>query len=360
MAPLDGALYRFQHRSLAVSTSIAYRFWAFLLRPGAATLEGKTVRELVTRFEALLERDLDNVRRGYYSRALLYQLPLAGYALTIPEGVVEAGRILWRRYRNHFDDVPRAEADGYPSYYLRNFHWQSDGWLSERSARLYDPSVEFLFGGVADVMRRMALPPVVEAIRDFAKPRVLDVGCGTGRFFLQLAQTVPQAQLYGIELSPYYARHAAKLLAGRDVTIVTERAESMPWADASFDAVTSVFLFHELPPKVRRAVVREMRRVVRVGGRVVICDSAQLADSAEIKDALLAFPEAYHEPFYRGYLRDDLAELLDECGLTVESVEPHLVAKVVVARREARGRRGNGAARIRRPREKERARRSRA
>jgi ubiquinone/menaquinone biosynthesis C-methylase UbiE len=113
----------------------------------------------------------------------------------------------------------------------------------------------------------------------------------------------------------------------------------MPWSDASFDAVTSVFLFHELPPKVRRAVVAaEMRRVVRVGARVVICDSAQMADSAEIKDALLAFPEAYHEPFYRRLL---CATISPSCSKnadsTVESVEPHLVAKVVVARRGTGG-----------------------
>jgi ubiquinone/menaquinone biosynthesis C-methylase UbiE len=120
------------------------------------------------------------------------------------------------------------------------------------------------------------------------------------------------------------------------VTLATENAEDMPWGDGAFDLVTSIFLFHELPPKVRRTVAREMYRVVAPGGRVVICDSAQLADSASIKDALYGFPEAYHEPFYRGYLRDDLRPLLEDCGFAVESVEPHLVSKVVVARRPTR------------------------
>jgi hypothetical protein len=85
----------------------------------------------------------------------------------------------------------------------------------------------------------------------------------------------------------------------------------------------------------------------------VICDSAQFADSAEIKQALLAFPEAYHEPFYRGYLRDDLAEQHAACGLEVETVEPQQVSKVVVARRT------NGAARIMRRRGRGRARATR-
>jgi ubiquinone/menaquinone biosynthesis C-methylase UbiE len=333
--PVESTVYRLQHRGIAISSGFLYRLWAFLLRPGFAALDGATVRELLRRFEALLDRDLDNVRRGYYPRSLLFQIPLLGYAAALPEGLLEAGRILYRRYRKRSDDVPAgAVRDGdYPSYYLRNFHWQTDGWLSDRSARLYDPAVEFLFGGVADVMRRMAIPPVADAVHGKERPRVLDVGCGTGRFLLQLARALPSARLYGLDMSPFYVRHARRLLARHDVTLSSDSADRMPWADATFDVVTSVFMFHELPPKVRRAVAREMARVVVPGGRVVIGDSAQLVDSAAIKDALFAFPEAYHEPFYRGYLKDDLAGLLEECGLVVDSAEPHLVSKVVVARR---------------------------
>ena len=97
--------------------------------------------------------------------------------------------------------------------------------------------------------------------------------------------------------------------------------------------MTSVYLFHELPRNARRNVVREMFRVVRPGGLVVIEDSAQLSESADIATALRAFPREFHEPFYANYLEDDLAGLLAEVGFVVESTEPHLVAKVVVARR---------------------------
>jgi SAM-dependent methyltransferase len=92
-------------------------------------------------------------------------------------------------------------------------------------------------------------------------------------------------------------------------------------------------MFHELPRNARRNVVREMLRVVRPGGLVVLEDSAQLAESAEIASALHAFPGEFHEPFYADYLEDDLAALLREVGFVVESTEPQLVAKVVVARR---------------------------
>jgi ubiquinone/menaquinone biosynthesis C-methylase UbiE len=332
-AALDGVLYRLQHRGLAISSGLFYRAWSLLLRPGAPGLDRDTVGALVRRFEALLARDLANVERGVYPRSLLYQMPLLSYARTLPEALFEMPRILWRRYTNRSDDVPEVGDADYPSYYLRNFHWQSDGWLSERSARLYDPTVEFLFGGVADVMRRMAVAPLVERLRTVARPRVLDVACGTGRFLTQLSAALPAARLYGIDLSPYYVRHARKVLKDADAVLACENAERMPWADETFDAVASIFLFHELPPAVRRTVAAEMARVVAPGGWVVLCDSAQLSDSAEIESALTAFPESYHEPFYRGYLHDDLEEMLERCGLVVEAVEPHLVSKVVVARR---------------------------
>ena len=55
------------------------------------------------------------------------------------------------------------------------------------------------------------------------------------------------------------------------------------------------------------------------------------------------FPATYHEPYFKGYLRDDIAALLRDVGFEVESSEPYLVSKVVVARRPNRAvRRGRG------------------
>jgi ubiquinone/menaquinone biosynthesis C-methylase UbiE len=166
--------------------------------------------------------------------------------------------------------------------------------------------------------------------------RLLDVACGTGRTLAQLAAAHPHLRLTGLDLSPYYLQEARRVLADvADVSLVAENAERLPFRNAHFDIVTSVHLFHELPRAARRAVLSEMYRVLRPSGLVVIEDSAQLAESGDLAFFLGRFAAEFHEPFYRDYIADDLVTLLTEAGFRVESVEPHFVAKVVVARKTA-------------------------
>ena len=347
-AMIDRWRYRAQHYGLTASLVIPGRLMSLVLSPRQQRVDSEVLSTLQRRYEALLERDLDNVRRGYYPRDLLYQFPLLGYLRQVPEALLDLPRFVWRRYRGGHDELPRGiDRRRYPRYYLRTFHWQTDGWLSERSARLYDASVEFLFGGTADIMRRMAIPPVVDAVRGHTRPRIIDLACGTGRFLLQLHRALPQAQLFGLDMSAPYLKRASDLLAATDASLIADNAEAMPLANDAFDAVTSVFLFHELPADARRRVMREAWRVLVPGGRFVVCDSAQLADSPELAAVMQRFAATYHEPYYKGYVRDDLAAVMGECGFEVEHSAPHLVSKVVVGRKPPRPRRRRAARRRR-------------
>src|SRR5690606_36947516 len=116
-------------------------------------------------------------------------------------------------------------------------------------------------------------------------------------------------------------------------------AEALPFEDASFDIVSAIYLFHELPPEVRRTVAAEFSRVLKPGGLLVFMDSLQVGDT-EVYDGLLeAFPERFHEPYYAGYLREDLPALFAEAGLEVVEEKPVFLSRLVVAEKPLKGRR---------------------
>ena len=94
--------------------------------------------------------------------------------------------------------------------------------------------------------------------------------------------------------------------------------------------VSCVFLFHELPRKVRLAVAAEMSRVLRPGGRLLLVDSFQYGDRPEFEGLLELFPRAYHEPYYQDYVRHDLPALFAEVGLETERTELAFMSKVMV------------------------------
>ena len=101
----------------------------------------------------------------------------------------------------------------------------------------------------------------------------------------------------------------------------------------SWTYVLSVRLARRLAWRARRRVVGEALRVLRPGGLFVVCDSAQLGDGPALRPFLEAFPRIYHEPYYKSYLKDDLASLLKEAGAEVLAEEPAFLAKVVVGAR---------------------------
>ncbi len=333
--------YGAQQVGMLVPAAIAQRVVRFVGGARAPQPDRATIKALNRRVRELLERDLANVERGMYPRRLLFSIPVSTYARRLPRLFADFPRSMWRRRQADYRDLPdEVDARDYPAYFRRTFHWQTDGYLSRRSAELYDVGVEFLFAGTADVMRRQVIPPITTLLRASGGAkgkRLLDVACGTGRTLAQIAQAHPELKLYGLDLSPYYVQQARELLADvRDVSLVSENAEHMPFADALFDVVTSVYLFHELPKNARRRVIAEMYRVLAPGGLLVIEDSGQYAESSDIRFFLERFPEDFHEPFYRDYLKDDLRAALEESGFEVASVDPCFVAKVVVARKPAR------------------------
>jgi ubiquinone/menaquinone biosynthesis C-methylase UbiE len=333
LLPLTRVAYQAQQAALRWSFVLAHA----TLRPFVPRdrkPSRRDLHQLRRRLEQLFQRDLANVEAGDYPRELLFQLPVREYAGALPTLAAELPRMAWRAHRGAVRELPKdVDLASYPEYFRRNFHWQTDGYLSHRSAKLYDLGVEFLFLGTGDVMRRQVIPPLSRFGREQpGQKRVLDVGCGTGRALYQMQLAHPEHQYSGVDLSPFYIERAGELLAQKNVALSVGNAEKLAFPDASYDAITSVFLFHELPKRARRNVLAEMRRVLEPGGLLVLEDSAQLNDAPELQTFLENFGRDMNEPFYLDYLRDGLEAQVEEAGFRIERVEPCFLSKVVVAR----------------------------
>ncbi|MBX2804753.1 MAG: class I SAM-dependent methyltransferase [Hyphomicrobiales bacterium] len=294
--------------------------------------------ELIRAALKLQAQDAENVRKGVYP-PMADEDSLIGHIDALRRMFADLPASNERRLAGRGDEVADyIDARDLPDYYTRNFHYQTDGYLSDESARLYDIQVDTLFVGTSGAMRRAVLPPIADYVRgkDQRKLTMLDVACGTGRFLNQAAQAFPAMPMTGIDLSGAYIEAANKRLRGRRNTKLQEgNAERLPFADASLDIVTSIFLYHELPGEVRRTVTREIFRVLKPGGIYVMEDSLQWGDVPGYDGMLEAFPHRFHEPYYEHFLGDDLAALFRECGF--ERIETLLVflSKVVAGRKPA-------------------------
>lgn len=286
---------------------------------------------------ALMAADWDNIAAGLY----LPPEPVIGHPLA---ALRKAGRFFAdlpsveaRRRAGANREVLRAVGSGpYPRYYLQNFHYQTDGYLSRKSADLYDHQVEILFGGAAAAMRRRALVPLGSALaeRGVWQARLLDLACGTGRFLREIKTNYPRLAVTGLDLSPFYLAEARDVLAPwSGATLLEASATSVPAADATFDVVTCCYLLHELPAKERRAVVGEMARLTKPGGIAILVDSIQHGDEPAYDALIDYFPMAFHEPYYASYVRTDLASLFAGAGLVPETSERVYLSKVMSFRK---------------------------
>jgi ubiquinone/menaquinone biosynthesis C-methylase UbiE len=105
--------------------------------------------------------------------------------------------------------------------------------------------------------------------------QVLDVGCGTGTLAIVAKRQVgPTGKVCGVDASPEMIARASGKAAksGVDVDFRNAVVESLPFPDARFDVVLSTLMLHHLPGKLRSQCAREIRRVLKPGGRVLAVD----------------------------------------------------------------------------------------
>ena len=104
--------------------------------------------------------------------------------------------------------------------------------------------------------------------------RVLDVGCGTGTLVLLVKQRHPQADVSGLDPDPKALARGRSKAARAGVTVQFDQgfADALPYANGTFDRVVSSLMFHHLPRDVKSGMLREVHRVLALGGQLHLMD----------------------------------------------------------------------------------------
>jgi ubiquinone/menaquinone biosynthesis C-methylase UbiE len=183
----------------------------------------------------------------------------------------------------------------YPDYYLRPFHAYEDGnmgWLPasevEVAAYAVHSKVWDKKNAAKDGDARLR-QSYHDILRNYlaqnaptAPQNLLDVGCSVGMSTFALQATYPNAQITGMDLSPYFlavARHNHETHHPEAaVEWIHGAAETTHLPDNSFDLVSVFLLFHELPADIARQVLREARRILRPGGHFAMMDMNPFSD----------------------------------------------------------------------------------
>lgn len=169
--------------------------------------------------------------------------------------------------------------------------------LLYRSRTLYWLASTIPFAGQWRVWQRLVLPRIVG--RD-----VLEVGCGTGTLLTDLVAAGYRCR--AVDASPQMVAAAQAALRRRrleeqDVQIAQARAQALPFADGSFDTVVSTFPTSYIADP---ATIREIARVLRPSGRLVVVEGATLLPGAWWILPLVAFQAlAYGQPIRRAFAR---------------------------------------------------------
>ncbi len=148
--------------------------------------------------------------------------------------------------------------------------------------------------------------------------RVLDLGCGAGRFVAALREA--GADAVGVELAQAALERARRNVPGADLRLL-EPDGSLPLGHGEVDLVWCSEVLEHVPDTV--ALLTEARRVLKRGGRLLVT----VPDHGRVKRTLIALArhEAHYDPLgqhVRFYTRRSLARALGATGFTDTRIEP--------------------------------------
>ena len=175
------------------------------------------------------------------------------------------------------------------------------------------------FAQAQAIRNREALGRIVQMAEAGPDDTSLDVACGPGLLACAFARVVRQA--VGIDLTPAMLDQARKTQKDQGLHNLTWHqgdVTSLPFPNSHFSIVTSRFAFHHLEQPL--AALREMHRVCKAGGRVVVADMSPAPEKA---DALNAEERLRDPSHVRAMPIGELCQLFAQAGLHAPRVETY-------------------------------------
>lgn len=195
------------------------------------------------------------------------------------------------------------------------------------SARVYD-QVLFIF--IWPLRRKIA-----RIIKKGGFKKILDVCCGTGNQLKYLRRKGIEAE--GVDLSP----HMLQIAHSADIKCREEDAENMNYTSDEFDLVMTSFALHEKSNASAGAILKEMIRVCKPGGHILIADYALTVPwniSVKAVDLIERLAGEEHNAYYMEYKKlGGLDHLLKDMPLKTVSGRKALMGNVEIRLLEKTG-----------------------
>lgn len=209
--------------------------------------------------------------------------------------------------------------------------WQNDLYeqLAAGSAAEVNPIAGSLLQTLDDHRFQALRDTLLDDLHLYPGASVLEVGCGPGMLLEGMHERVgADGKVCGIDLNPHFinvAQRRVKMLEYDNATFVTGDCHSLPFEDETFDAVVAEKVLMHVSPISR--VIEEIKRVLSIGGRLVLSDYDPYTimtagpDPALTARVLASAARMYASP----YAAREAARACVDAGLYMEKVHGHLL-----------------------------------
>ena len=227
-----------------------------------------------------------------------------------------------RDWSSEFDAIENKQIQ-YPEYYINSFHAYESGnlswlaaWEVESAAYAVHAKIWQDAGADGDAWLRASYHRVLQQQISNPPQDIVDLGCGVGMSTLTLQDIYPEANVTGIDLSPYFlavAQYRAQN-AAKQIDWLHSAAEATGLPDNCCDLVSACLVFHELPHSAAQATIKEAHRILRPSGHLAIMDMNPQSDTFQKMPPYILTLLKSTEPYLDQYFALDINRTFAEAG----------------------------------------------